>query len=51
MKTDKPKKYVAPEIRVIKVIVEKGFAITAVILDRKLDMMEKHQVDEEIVGW
>ena len=51
MKTDKPKEYIAPEIKVIEVIVEKGFAITAVILDRKLDMMEKHQVDEDMVGW
>lgn len=51
MKTDKLKEYVAPEIKVIEVIVEKGFAITAYILDRKHDLMEKHQVDEEIVGW
>ena len=51
MKTDKPKEYIAPEVKVVEVIVEKGFAISAIILDRKLELMEKHKVDEDIVEW
>ena len=47
MKTNKPKEYVAPEIKVVEVIVEKGFAITGNILNNKV-MLEKHVVEEEM---
>lgn len=45
MKTDKPKEYVAPEVKVVEVIVEKGFAITGYIINERL-RQEKHIVDE-----
>lgn len=46
MKTDKPKEYVAPEVKVVEVIVEKGFAITGIIYNNRLDKVEKHYLDE-----
>ena len=55
MKTDKPKEYVAPEVKVVEVIVEKGFAFSATIHDRNLHnnllLMEKHAVDEDVLEW
>ena len=45
MKTDKPKEYIAPEVKVVEVIVEKGFAITGYIINERLKQ-EKHIVDE-----
>lgn len=51
METSNPKEYIAPEVKMVQVIVEKGFGISAVILDRKDSLMEKHQVDEEIDVW
>ena len=47
MKTDKPKEYVAPEVKVVEVIVEKGFAISAIIYNNRLNKVEKHYLDEE----
>ena len=47
MKTNKPKEYIAPKVRVVEVIVEKGFAISAIIInDRYGSQVEKHVVDE-----
>ena len=51
MKTNNPKEYIAPQVKIVEVIVEKGFAISAIILDKKNDWMEKHAVDEEINVW
>lgn len=45
MKTDKPKEYIAPEVKVVEVIVEKGFAISAIIINERLKQ-EKHILDE-----
>ena len=45
MKTNQPKEYIAPEIKVVEVLVEQGFAITGHILNNSL-MMEKHVVDD-----
>lgn len=49
MNTDKKKEYIAPEIKVVEVIVEKGFAITGIIVNDRIlqdQMIEKHQVDD-----
>lgn len=51
MKTNNPKEYIAPQVKIVEVIVEKGFAISAIILDKKNDWMEKHEVDDEISVW
>jgi hypothetical protein len=45
MKTGKPKEYVAPEIKVIKVIVEKGYLITGYVINERMKQ-EKHILDE-----
>jgi hypothetical protein len=45
MKTGKPKEYVAPEIKVIEVIVEKGYLITGVVINERMQQ-EKHILDE-----
>ena len=46
MKTNQPKEYIAPEIKVVEVIVEQGFAITADITnDKNPSNIEKHFVD------
>ena len=50
MKTNNPKEYIAPEVKVVEVIVEKGFAITGIILNDRYNSVEKHELDEEI-GW
>ena len=47
MKTDKPKEYIAPEVKVVEVIVEKGFAISAIIYNNRFQKLEKHYLDEE----
>ena len=47
MKTEKPKEYIAPEVKVVEVIVEKGFAITGIIYNNRLQKVEKHYLDEE----
>ena len=49
MKTNNPKEYIAPEVKIVEVIVEKGFAITGVILnDRIENKQEKHILDDEV---
>ena len=45
MKTNNPKEYIAPEVKVVEVIVEKGFAITGIIINSRT-AGEKHVVDE-----
>ena len=45
MKTNNPKEYIAPEIKVVEVIVEQGFAITGIIINSRF-AGEKHVVDE-----
>ena len=51
MKKDKSKEYITPEVKIVEVIVEKGFMISAIILnDRINNKQEKHVVDEE-VSW
>ena len=45
MKTNNPKEYIAPEVKVVEVIVEKGFAITGIIINSRI-AGEKHVVDE-----
>ena len=49
MKTNNPKEYIAPEVKIIKVLVEKGFAITGIVNGK--GGSEKHEVDEEIDVW
>ena len=44
METKNPKEYIAPDIKVIKVLVEQGFAVTGMILNHIAS--EKHVVDE-----
>lgn len=48
MKTNKSKEYIAPEVKIVEVIVEKGFAISAIIFNDRLNKggIEKHEVDE-----
>lgn len=48
MKTEEQKEYIAPQVKVVKVIVEKGFAISAIILNDRYDKIEKHEVDQEV---
>ena len=50
MKTNNPKEYIAPEVKVVEVIVEKGFAITGIVSNSRLQG-EKHVVDEEFGQW
>lgn len=45
METKNKKEYIAPEIKVIKVIVEQGFAVTGIIYNERIKA-EKHVVDE-----
>lgn len=45
MKTGNSKEYVAPEIKVIEVIVEKGYLITGVVINERMQQ-EKHILDE-----
>ena len=48
MKTEEPKEYIAPQVKIVEVAVENGFAISAIIKDQ---YMEKHEVDDEISVW
>lgn len=45
MKTANPKEYVAPEVKVVEVIVEKGYLITGVVINERMQQ-EKHILDE-----
>lgn len=46
MKTNQPKEYIAPEIKVVEVLVEQGFAITGIVINDRYDnRVEKHVVD------
>lgn len=49
MKTIKPKEYIAPEVKVIEVIVEQGFLITGIVINDRI-RQEKHVVDE-VESW
>lgn len=47
MQTMKQKEYIAPEVKIVEVIVEKGFAISGIVInDRYKDKVEKHIVDD-----
>jgi hypothetical protein len=48
MKTNKSKEYIAPEVKIVEVIVERGFAITGVIINDRNNKIEKHEVDPEV---
>ena len=51
METKNPKEYIAPDIKVIKVLVEQGFAITGIIINKRYgEGIENHVVDE-VEGW
>jgi hypothetical protein len=51
MDTKKPEEYVAPVVKVVEVIVEKGFAITGIIInDRYGPQAEKHVMDD-VESW
>lgn len=51
METKNPKEYIAPDIKVIKVLVEKGFIVTGNIINGpKEDIMEKH-VENAPLEW
>lgn len=45
MKTNKSKEYIAPEVKIVEVMVEQGFAITGIIYNDRI-RAEKHVVDE-----
>ena len=45
MKTNNFKEYIAPEVKFIEVIVEKGFLISGIIINERLEN-EKHILDE-----
>ena len=48
MKTNKPKEYIAPEVKIVEVIVEKGFAITGIVTNHRYGKgVEEHVVDDE----
>jgi hypothetical protein len=49
METKNPKEYIAPEVKIIKVLVEQGFSITGIVNGK--GGSEKHEVDEEIEVW
>ena len=47
MLTMKQKEYIAPEVKIVEVIVEKGFAISGIVInDRYNNKVEKHIVDD-----
>ena len=48
MKTEEPKEYIAPQVKIVEVAVEKGFAITGQILNDKYNSVEKHIVDDAV---
>jgi hypothetical protein len=45
MKTNNSKEYIAPEVKIVEVMVEQGFAITGIIYNDRI-AGEKHVVDE-----
>ena len=45
MKTNNFKEYIAPEVKIVEVMVEQGFAITGIIYNDRIQA-EKHVVDE-----
>lgn len=50
METKNPMEYTAPDIKVIKVLVEQGFSVTGIVTNDRIQG-EKHVVDEEIGQW
>ena len=48
MKTNNSKEYIAPEVKIVEVMVEQGFAITGIIYNDRLNKIEKHEVDPEV---
>ena len=47
MQTMKQNEYIAPEVKFIEVIVEKGFLISGIVInDRYNNKVEKHIVDD-----
>ena len=49
MKKDNKKEYVAPEVKFVELIVEKGYLITGIIINDRIKA-EKHIVDE-VESW
>lgn len=45
MRTNTPKEYIAPEVKVVEVIVEKGYVISGIIYNDRIKA-EKHVMDE-----
>lgn len=45
MQTMKQNEYTAPEVKIIRVIVEKGFLVTGIVINERY-ANEKHIVDE-----
>ena len=45
METKKQEEYIAPDINVIEIIVEKGFLVTGIVINDRF-RGEKHVVDE-----
>ena len=45
METKKQEEYIAPDINVIEIIVEKGFLVTGIVINDRIQG-EKHIVDE-----
>ena len=51
MPTMEQNDYIAPEVKIVEVIVEKGFAISGIVInDRYSNKVEKHIVDD-VVEW
>ena len=46
MKDSNQNKYVVPEVKFVEVIVEKGFLISGIVINDRIEN-EKHIVDEE----
>ena len=51
METKNPKEYIAPDIKVIKVIVEQGFAITGIVTNKRWGEGVENHVVEEPESW
>jgi hypothetical protein len=45
MKTNKSQEYISPEVKVVEVLVEKGYLITGVVINERMKQ-EKHVLDE-----
>lgn len=48
MKTNQPKEYIAPEVKIIEVLVEQGFAITGIT--NGIMLQERH-IENEPMEW